>query len=58
MLLPGLEGFRRDLLGFLEDSKVLHFGRCKRGLIDRLSSSKKGSEDESWELLCAGASSM
>ncbi len=56
--LPGLEDFRRDLLMSLADSQVLHFGRGKIELVDWLSSSNKGSEAESWELLCEGASLM
>lgn len=57
MSLPGLEGFRRDLLRFLADSKAFHFGLCIIGLVEWLSSSNKGSEAENWELLCEGASS-
>lgn len=34
MSLPGLEGFRRDLRGFCEDRKALHFGLCRVGLVD------------------------
>ena len=58
MSLPAFEDFRREFLGLLGNSKAIHFGLRKVGLVYGFSSSNKGSEAESRELLCEGASSM